>query len=407
MPDDPQGCRQKAACSRAASPGLEAAPQGIPGQTPHPGDDVDTRPAQAVADVALQREQHGAFAQPVGKGRFKLQGTAFDRIKRPYPAGYGGDPPGLGPRILCNTHPVGIHVAFGHPRTACGFAYPLETPHQKQPRAQDDDTQGLAEALGPHKGHHPGQEDHGQHPAVCDEEGVDIGGPAQDGFLPIRRQRHEIPHGTAQQQKEGKDDPQAAHPYRDMPGLRRGDAWGGEQSEHPRQDQTDSQADNHTRPIGGVEEAKPHVSGGQPLSGSQHERDDAVDQHERQEARAGIDNAYAHVGFRAHPAAAAPRIGIVIGQQGNHFQQEKPPLRGPEKDEIMDQHGRGPRVYHAHGEPDAYAAEPAENHGQEQEKVRMALQPLQDLRCAVPVGSPLHPYQIDPPAHGELGHEDV
>ena len=131
---------------------------------------------------------------------------------------------GLGPRILCNTHPVGIHVAFGHPRTACGFAYPLETPHQKQPRAQDDDTQGLAEALGPHKGHHPGQEDHGQHPAVCDEEGVDIGGPAQDGFLPIRRQRHEIPHGTAQQQKEGKDDPQAAHPYRDMPGLGRGDA---------------------------------------------------------------------------------------------------------------------------------------------------------------------------------------
>ena len=192
-----------------------------------------------------------------------------------------------------------------------------------------------------------------------------------------------------------------------MPGLGRGDAWGGEQSEHPRQDQTDSQADNHTRPIGGVEEAKPHVSGGQPLSGSQHERDDAVDQHERQEARAGIDNAYAHVGFRAHPAAAAPRIGIVIGQQGNHFQQEKPPLRGPEKDEIMDQHGRGPRVHHAHGEPDAYAAEPAENHGQEQEKMRMVLQPLQDLRCAVPVGSPLHPYQIDPPAHGELGHEDV
>ena len=41
----------------------------IPGQTPHPGDDVDTRPAQAVADVALQREQHGAFAQPVGKGK--------------------------------------------------------------------------------------------------------------------------------------------------------------------------------------------------------------------------------------------------------------------------------------------------------------------------------------------------
>ena len=64
---------------------------------------------------------------------------------------------------------------------------------------------------------------------------------------------------------------------------------------YPRQDQTDSQADNHTRPIGGVEEAKPHVSGGQPLSGSQHERDDAVDQHERQEARAGIDLSLIHI----------------------------------------------------------------------------------------------------------------
>ena len=37
MPDDPQGCRQKAACSRAASPGLEAAPQGHTGSDAAPG----------------------------------------------------------------------------------------------------------------------------------------------------------------------------------------------------------------------------------------------------------------------------------------------------------------------------------------------------------------------------------
>lgn len=105
--------------------------------------------------------------------------------------------------------------------------------------------------------------------------GVDIGG-SVSGRLPCRlAQRHESHHihGTAQQ-KEGEGRIRQLTRTGDAgPPPRRRCAWSGRTFPPVGSGQTPGGQPHWP---GGLEEAEPHVSGGQPRPGAAHERDDAM-----------------------------------------------------------------------------------------------------------------------------------
>ena len=131
------------------------------------------------------------------------------------------------------------------------------------------------------------------------------------------------------------------------------------------QEQADAGPQHHSRQVGGVQEAIPEGSAGQPFAGRQHEGDNPLDHHQGHEGREGVQPDEPEMGAGPHPVP-----GGVVGQGRCDFQQEEHPLDGPSPDEGPDQCRGGGRMHQADGHPDSHTADGPEYRGDQDQHQR-------------------------------------
>jgi hypothetical protein len=164
------------------------------------------------------------------------------------------------------------------------------------------------------------------------------------------------------------------------------DAAGGDERPDAGQRGADAGAQAEAGPVSGIEEGIPELAGlvagasdGEPgIAGREHEGENAVDDDERADGCAGIDPADDEVQLFVD---AVP--GVVVDRDGGEFDEEEDPLHGPAEDEVVDERTGGFRMGEADGEPDADAANGAEDGGEDEEELGMADQLIE------PVGAQL------------------
>ena len=128
-------------------------------------------------------------------------------------------------------------------------------------------------------------------------------------------------------------------------------------------------------PVSGIEEGVPEFAGfvagagnGEPgVAGREHEGENAVDDDERGDGRAGVDPADSEMEFGVD---AVP--GVVVDRDGGELDHEEDPLHGPAEDEVVDERAGGLGMGEADGEPDADAGDGAEDTGEDEEESGVA-----------------------------------
>src|ERR1035438_4702777 len=73
--------------------------------------------------------------------------------------------------------------------------------------------------------------------------------------------------------------------------------------------------------------------------------------------------------------------GVVVDDDGGQLDEKEDPLHGPAEDEVMNHRAGGLGMREADGEPDADAADGAENGGEDEEKLREAGQLFEPVRA--------------------------
>ena len=139
-----------------------------------------------------------------------------------------------------------------------------------------------------------------------------------------------------------------------------------------------------------------------PRSGREHEAQDAVDHHQRQDRGDREDPGDAVVGLRAD---CAPRVEVQ--EDGHDLDEEQDPLDRPVEDELVDEHRHRPRADQGDSEPDAHARDRAQHIGHEQDQQRVLLEKGQRVGIAVAIGAAFGDGDPQPRPHGEVRDEHV
>ena len=151
----------------------------------------------------------------------------------------------------------------------------------------------------------------------------------------------------------------------------------------------------------------PRSGDGEPgVARREHEGENAVDDDQREGRGHGINPADRQVQLLVDLAP-----GVVVDRDGGQLDDEEDPLHGPAEDEVMNQRAGGLRVRQADGEPDAHAADRAEDAGEDQEELGVAGQLLEPRGAQLALrhaqGLALGHGQIESAAHGKLRDHDV
>ena len=189
-----------------------------------------------------------------------------------------------------------------------------------------------------------------------------------------------------------------------------GDARAGDERPDAGQGEADQGAHHQAGPVGGIEEGVPELAGfvagagdGEPgVSGGEHEGEDAVDDDQRADGGDGVDPADGEVELLGD---AVP--GVVVDGDAGELDQEEDPLDGPAEDEVVDEGAGGFGLGEADGEPDADAADGAEDSGDEEEEAGVVLQLREPVGAAFAEGFALGHGEEEASANGELGDHDV
>jgi hypothetical protein len=132
----------------------------------------------------------------------------------------------------------------------------------------------------------------------------------------------------------------------------------------------------------------------------EHECENAVDDDEGEGGSAGIAPAYGEMQFGVDLVP-----GVVVDDDGGEFDEEEDPLHSPGEDEVMNQRAGGLGMRESDSEPDADAADGAEDGGEDEEKLREAGQLVEpvgaELACRHLHGFALGHGQIEAAADGE------
>jgi len=99
--------------------------------------------------------------------------------------------------------------------------------------------------------------------------------------------------------------------------------------------------------------------------------------------------------------------GVVIDRDGGEFDEEEDPLERPAKDKVVDERAGGLGLSKADSEPDANAADGAEDSSDDEKEARVALKLLHPVLAALAQRFALGHEEPEAPADGELGNHDM
>ena len=188
------------------------------------------------------------------------------------------------------------------------------------------------------------------------------------------------------------------------------DAAGADERPDAGQRSAHAGAQQQARPVGRIEECVPELAGlmsraghGEPgVARRQHEGENAVDDDQRADRRAGVDPAHRQVQLGVDLVP-----GVVVDGGRGQLDHEEDPLDGPAEDEVVNQRAGGLRVREADGKPDAHAGDGAEDAGKDEEELRVADQLFQPVGAALAQSLAFGQRQVEAAAHGELRNHDV
>ena len=223
-----------------------------------------------------------------------------------------------------------------------------------------------------------------------------------DGDARARRGR-EVPQEREDHEDRGGRDPARGRPARD-PRLevrvlqeRRGE----ERVEAGEADR-DRGAQRHHRQEGRVEVAVGEGPGLHPVAGGEHEGEDPGDHDEARPRRGEVDPADPQVGLRVEAVPA-----VVVDHRRRDLGREEGPLDRPRPHEDGDEGARGLGLDEADREPDADPGERAEHEGEEDEAAAQRPHEAEEGPVPLAPGLRLRENEEEPPAHREVGDEDV
>ena len=117
------------------------------------------------------------------------------------------------------------------------------------------------------------------------------------------------------------------------------------------------------------------------------------------------------------PADCEVQLGVdlapggVVDRNGGQFDDKEDPLHGPAEDEVMNERAGGFGMSEADGEPDAHAADGAEDGGEDEEELGVTVQLMKPVGAELAFrhahGLALGHRKIKPAADGKLRDHDV
>ena len=213
----------------------------------------------------------------------------------------------------------------------------------------------------------------------------------------------EIPQQRQRDEDRRRRDPPRRRPARDprleIHVLQEG---GGEEDIEAGQPDRDRGAQGHHRQVRGVEEAVGEAPGSHPVAGGEHEGEDAGD-HDQAGPRGGeVDPADPQVGLRVE---TVPAVGV--DHRRRDLGGEEDPLDRPRPHEGGDERARGLGLDEGDREPDADPGERPEHEGEEDEAAAQRPHEPEEGPVLLAPRLPLGEDEEEPPAHREVGDEDV
>ena len=172
---------------------------------------------------------------------------------------------------------------------------------------------------------------------------------------------------------------------------------GGDERVDACQRQRNGCAEGQRREVGGIEEALPELVIPDPASGGQHEGDDAVDDYQAEVGGNEVDPAVPQVQARFQLVPT-----VQIEECSGDLNEKENPFNRPAPNVGMDQVARSRGADQADGEPDAYPADGAEDHGNQHKEFGVLFKPAEEGCVVFAPGPVLGDHQKEPASDGEM-----